>query len=337
MKKMQWMILLVLVLTLALGASAFAQVTAVNYDGKTYSFTGDAPTFVADGKTFIVHEDSIQIKEEGKADVFLPMESSMATAINSGRQVEYMDTARAFSSTISETVAVTEEAVESAVTTTISHTPLDSYTTENRSYDEYAQYGLSYDAAKDDLYYQGKLVRLFTDGYPIGDYGYCMIEHFDEDGTVDVKASRDLSAVTRNPDGSYDPSGKLLGLRVTSDADFAARDLTEWTKPTMSTVSSEGEPMSPQDKQIFYAPYADLGLNYDVSRDILSYQGQTVRRFLDVQQSNGESFSGGRFAGTMTQISQDYGDVDVTILRDYTQPDAEGNGKVIGVSVEAAN
>lgn len=357
MKKMHWMILLVLVLTLALGASAFAQTTSVSYDGKTYVFAGDAPSFIADGKAFLVHEDYIQIKEAGKDDVFLPMESSKDIAAmstrpavpvgttsaqmveyagtTSARQAEQAGATSAFAATISQAVETTVETVDSSVSVAISQAPLDAYTTQSGGYEDYEPYGLRYDSAQDALYYQGTRVRVFTDGYPLGDYGYCMIEHVDEAGTIDVVASRNLEAVTYNADGSYDPAGALIGLQVASPADFSARELTESTPGTMaSAADSSGEPMSPAEKQLLYAPYADLGIQYNAAKDELTYQGQTVARLLDVKQSNGESLSGGKFKGTMTQMNQDNGSINVSILRDYTQPDAEGNGKIIGVSVE---
>ena len=94
--------------------------------------------------------------------------------------------------------------------------------------------------------------------------------------------------------------------------------------------------MTIEEKQAFYAPYAELGMTYDAKKDSLIYQGQEVRRFLDIQKSNGEAPDSGRFSGTITNLNNDSGTIDVTTIRDYTRPDAEGNGKLVGVRVENA-
>ena len=133
------------------------------------------------------------------------------------------------------------------------------------------------------------------------------------------------------------PSGKLTGLRSLSDAEFATRDLTEWTRPQASdTYATSGTPMTEKEARAFYAPYAQFGLTYDSKTGSLVYQGQVVRRFLDVWTSNGEALDSGKFSGTMTNLWNDAGTVDVTTIRDYANPDAEGNGRLTGLTVEKA-
>ena len=124
-----------------------------------------------------------------------------------------------------------------------------------------------------------------------------------------------------------DESGALTGLRVSSDADSAVSE----------SAASEGEPWTAEEMAAFCAPYAPFGLTYDVSREALTYQGRTVRSFLDVKTSNGESFSSGKFAGTMTNFYNDAGEIDVETIRDYAQPDETGAGKLLGLRVTSAD
>ena len=88
----------------------------------------------------------------------------------------------------------------------------------------YAPYGLGYDEAAKRLTFGGRIVRVFEDTWPIGpgmEAGTIM--QF-PDGEVDVYGVRDLSApIVRNADGSFDPSGTLLGLREATKEEFDAR------------------------------------------------------------------------------------------------------------------
>lgn len=92
-------------------------------------------------------------------------------------------------------------------------------------YAKYAPFGLMYDAKTNRHYYQDKLVRSFEDMYPVDDNGGYMGTVFTyPDGEVDVRAIRDLTGpIMRNADGAFDPSGVLLGLEPSSQAEFDAR------------------------------------------------------------------------------------------------------------------
>lgn len=50
-------------------------------------------------------------------------------------------------------------------------------------------------------------------------------------------------------------------------------------------------------------------------------------------QSNGKSFDSGEFKGIMRQLHNldGKGEIDVYAVRDYGQPDSQGNGTLIGV------
>lgn len=97
---------------------------------------------------------------------------------------------------------------------------------ERVDYKPYEPFDLVLDG--NQLYYRGELVRYFEDLYPLveGDYNSMGgITHFDEAGTVDVHAVRDLTRLVYRTDGSYDPSGTLTGVEPYSQAEFDARDL----------------------------------------------------------------------------------------------------------------
>lgn len=331
MKKTFRMVLLGLALTLALAPSAQAQTTAVLMDGKVYTFSGDQTAFEADGMTFLLEGDTIRIRQEGKADRVLPLASSMeATVVENITQT---DVAAA-----SETAVMTEEiaAVDVAsATTAVSEGTMESVALDaSATFEPYTRFGLRYEPTQDALSYQGQRVRIFSDAYPVGDNASCAIEHFDPNGIVDVEAQRDLSQLVYYENGGYDPSGVLTGLRALSSAEFAARDLSSWLAPAQQVTATSGEPFTAAEKQALYAPYAAYGLTYDAQADQLLYQGQQVRRFLDVKQSNGEGFSSGRFKGSMTQMSYDDGEVDISIVRDFDTPDANGDGMITGILAE---
>ena len=65
----------------------------------------------------------------------------------------------------------------------------------------YEQYGMTYDAVKDELTYNGNLVRWFEDYYPIGNNETAGIDFLNENGTVDVYAVRDLESFSKAADG----------------------------------------------------------------------------------------------------------------------------------------
>lgn len=93
--------------------------------------------------------------------------------------------------------------------------------TYEKQFAQYAPYGLSLDDGR--LSYEGKRVRYFEDMYPVGTDGMAGTVMQFPDGEVDVYAVRDLSApIVRREDGSFDPSGKLTGLREATQAEFDA-------------------------------------------------------------------------------------------------------------------
>ena len=108
-------------------------------------------------------------------------------------------------------------------------------------YAQYAPYGLTLDASG-RLMYEGKRVRYFEDMYPVDLNSSAGTAVQFSDGEVDVYAVRDLTGpILRNPDGSFDPSGRLTGLRAATQEEFDAR--------TQSMAGNDGHAVTSQSSQ----------------------------------------------------------------------------------------
>lgn len=179
-------------------------------------------------------------------------------------------------------------------------------------YAKYEPFGLSYDAVAKRLLYQGKIVRTFEDTYPVGEGTYAGTVVQFPDGEVDVYGVRDLSGdIVRSADGSFDPSGRLTGLREATPVEYAART-REMNAPSSMTLSQETW-------RAYYEPtYAPFGLQYDVRTGRLMYDGRVVRAFNDLIADGSGGMSG-------TSIQFDDGDIDVFGERDT-------RGELIGLS-----
>lgn len=343
-----WKVLLATLTLAAMAVPALAQTTGIALDGKTYCFTGGAGTYEADGKTFIIGEDEVVIREAGKADICLPLyatgEGEMQETAKDRFYFVGMDSSEAIASIVDDAVCAEVTLCESAadavaccmegVAVSASEKAQAQNGIDAATFAPYARFGLSVDVQKGALYYRGERVRVFEDGYSVGDQGRAVVEHLDALGTVDVRAVRDLTKKVYNADGSQNPGGVLTGLEALSAEEFAARDFDAMLAPqSIPCTASEGGAMSPEERAALYAPYAEFGVVYNAGEDQLYYNGQRVRDFLDVKQSNGASFSSGDFHGVMTHIAGERGEVDVRTIRNYGEPDAEGNGKLIGVQV----
>lgn len=208
-------IMLLALLAALVSSSALAQTFSVSLDDHIYTFTGGAGTYQVDGKTFIIAEDCVTVQEAGKADITLTFETT-------------------------EDHSVTKEDVQAAK--------------------EYVQYS---------------------------------VESTDSD--------------------------------MISQPDAASLE---------TNCAQEGE-MSAAEKQAFFDAYADFGLTYDAQSDAIFYLGQRVRCFTDIRQSNGEELNSGLFCGSITSFNCDEeGTLDVETIRDFAQPDANGDGKLIGLRAE---
>ena len=330
-------------LALLLAASALAQTTGVQLDGKSYAFFGGSGTYEVDGMTFVIGEDSVTVQRPGEAELVLPLETCAEDAVAT----------EGASEAVSE---VTITAAEDSVVAQYSQSALSEDKFSPEAFSVYAPFGLSCDSVGEALYYRGRRVRIFEDVVQ-GDAlqeeaGLCYeLEYVDSEGAVDVRTVRD-------------EAGTLLRLEQLSEAEFQSRDLKDWTEPEIGVTAAEGNvwtayaaveadedavaakgmtaetscaEWTQADKQAFFAEYAPFGLTYDPQTDALTYMGRAVRNFLDVRSSNGAALSGGSFRGSITQISNADGEVDVETIRDYARPNASGEGTLTGIVVTEKN
>ena len=204
----------------------------------------------------------------------------------------------------------------------------------NISYEEqfkpYEQFGLTYDASKNELKYNGKVVRWFEDYYTIEDGVQAGQDFFNENGVVDVYAVRDFSNLVRGDDGSFDPSGKLIGVKEFSAEEFAARDI-ETIKNPPSPAAIAGDPPTAKELEDRAKEYEVFGVTYDAKNDQWYFNGEKVRFFQDVLTSNGESLTGGNFHGAIRTMGSADGTIDIYTVRDFTNLDANGYGALTGV------
>ena len=202
------------------------------------------------------------------------------------------------------------------------------------SYEElfkpYAQFGLTYDASKNELTYNGKVVRWFEDYYTVENGMQAGNDFFNENGVVDVYAVRDLTSIVRAEDGSFDPSGKLTGVKEFSAEEFAARDIEAIKNPSPA-VALTGDPPSAKELEDMAKEYEAFGVTYDIKNDQWYFNGEKVRFFWDVLTSNGEDMTGGRFKGAIRTLGSADGTVDIYTVRDFSRLDASGNGTLTGV------
>ncbi len=194
----------------------------------------------------------------------------------------------------------------------------------------YEPFGLTYDSARDELWYNQKLVRWFEDYYPVDGGGEVGIDFFNEKGVVDIYAVRDLKNLTRHDDGSFDPGGKLTGLKEFSEEEFAARDIESIKNPPLYEAV-EGNPASVQEMKETAAEYKAFGVTYNAATGQWYYHGKKVRYFLDVLTSNGKKPDSGEFKGTIRNFYGDEGTVDIYTVRDFHTPDENGNGTLTAV------
>ncbi|RKI89822.1 hypothetical protein D7V94_16750 [Parablautia intestinalis] len=202
------------------------------------------------------------------------------------------------------------------------------------SYEElfkpYAQFGLTYDASKNELTYNGKAVRWFEDYYTVENGIQAGNDFFNENGVVDVYAVRDFTSIVRAEDGSFDPSGKLTGVKEFSAEEFAARDI-EAIKNPPPVVALTGDPPSAKELEDMAKEYETFGVTYDIKNDQWYFNGEKVRFFRDVLTSNGEGLTSGKYKGSMRVLGSADGTVDIYTVRDFAHPDTFGNGTLTGI------
>lgn len=198
----------------------------------------------------------------------------------------------------------------------------------------YAPFGLQYDAGKNELRFDGELVRWFEDYYPLSEDGaQAGLDFFNENGAVDVYAVRDRSELVRAEDGSYDPAGTLTGVEAFSEEAFAARDVEALRHPAPVTAVAGDTELTEEERRAMAEDYAPFGVTYDAGADQWYYNGEKVCFFRDVLTSNGKSLTGGGFRGAMRILSSAEGTVRIETIRDFAHLDSQGYGTLTGIQV----
>lgn len=204
-----------------------------------------------------------------------------------------------------------------------------SFMRKEKLYAPYEEFGMHYDAEKDELTYNGKLVRWFEDFYSINGKEMAGLNLLNENGMVDVYAVRDLENTSKSADGSADLSGTLIGLKEFSQQEFDARDIEAYKNAQSAT--SEGKLRSAEGTAKLVEEYKAWGLTYDAGNDQLFFNGEKVRYFQDVLTSNGEGLTSGKFKGEMRTLGNGTGTVDIYSIRDYSRLDSEKHGTLTGI------
>jgi len=159
---------------------------------------------------------------------------------------------------------------------------------------DYAPFGLTYDEVKNALYYGGRLVRYFFDGFAVEGGTATIYDFVNEGGVVDVYAIREA---TENGDGSINPGGRLVGIAEYSQEEFDSRDIAGMLA-SQGTIEATAVGYGPVDGVTFeerFAPYKDYGIVYVEALNAsgagnVYLEGQLVNVFSDVTPS-GSAFS----------------------------------------------
>lgn len=168
------------------------------------------------------------------------------------------------------------------------------------SYKVYEDYGITVNADKDELYYNGKLVRVFEDETIFADETGLSTVHYTPNGKVDIQ-------VVRKEDLSIDSIKKL------SNKEFETRNIEEVKKKIEDRDNVTGEIVDERypdaNMEETYGAYKEFGLEYDSGRDCLIFDGKVVRNFED-------DYREGEKGGVLNRYDEN-GVIDVKTVRDF--------------------
>lgn len=152
------------------------------------------------------------------------------------------------------------------------------------------------------------MIRCFDDQIPTANFSSKGIGYYEKDGVIDVRATREKS------------TGELLSLVKLSDSDFQKRIISDPTQSDSQTGTD------------IFNEYKVFGLTYDSSQDALFYNGERVRLFMDVRNSNGKVVDSEEFLGsTISNLDTD-GTIDVYAVR-ADKTDENGDKKLTGLRI----
>ena len=246
----------------------------------------------------------------------------------------------------------------SAQETTIANSTIIAAPTFQTPDHKYQDYGITYDKDRNMLL-NGELIRYFEDSVKLDDNSsVTYYTHLNPKGVIDAYTTRQS---TKNSNGSTDLKGTLTGIKKRSQKEFDALDIatlqdqqqpsavseaaendTSYSTQNTSGVSTaadseEGFPLSPKERKELYSIYEPFGVSYDKEKDELYYQGKLVKQLWDVMSTNGEEPAGGYFSGTVRTVGNENGTISLKTIRDYTKPDTDGYGKLLGIEIDTEN
>ncbi|MGL6197489.1 MAG: hypothetical protein ACRC3H_01015 [Lachnospiraceae bacterium] len=129
-------------------------------------------------------------------------------------------------------------------------------------------------------------------------------------------------------------TGLVFAANSNVNSPQAYAEATENTDAVGKSGCAEEGAATPDELAKDYAVYEPFGLTYDKKTNSLYYQGKLVREFQDIMATNGEDLSGGKFSGTIRQFCNDYGEININTVRDFTTLEKNGYGKLTGIEVE---
>ena len=117
--------------------------------------------------------------------------------------------------------------------------------------------------------------------------------------------------------------GTLTGLRDTQNH-------SSHNSVFVEQEAIAGDPVSDNETDSWLAEYEKFGVTYDKINNQWYFNGERVRRFMDILTSNGEKLNSGKFHGSIRTLNGN-GTVDIHTIRDFDNLNSEGNGTLIDV------
>lgn len=147
-------------------------------------------------------------------------------------------------------------------------------------FDDYKSCGLTFQNSDGNLYWNGQRVRIFVDGAEHGGGWVSQYEHYDPDGSIDVRTVRER---VDNGDGSYNLMGPLVRLEE-FEPEQMFLDALEGQSYVGAELQYEGDRTAKELER-----YAPFGLTYEFDQTLstsslkMAWNGRAVRSLFDAQ------------------------------------------------------
>ena len=201
-------------------------------------------------------------------------------------------------------------------------------------FEDYKRCGLTFQNNDGILYWKGQQVRIFADGAEYGDGYASWYEHYDPEGTIDVRTVRER---VDNGDGSYSLMGPLVRLEE-FEPDQMFLDALEGQRYVGAESQYEAERSAKELER--YKPFG-LAYSFDPNQETgqlsMTWNGQPVRSLFDPERQlwvcnslgtkglNLESvYENGRLTGLREGDEKSY--VEAAMAIDSETAAAESNG-----------